>query len=212
MNTKTAILLVLLVALICLLAGMHIEYKHIEKNKPEPAIDTTSKTDTVYKDKPVPVEVIPDGYELTPIGLVSQLQDSLAQKPKLVTLHDTTYIAVPMSNYHFTDTTTYDMMVRGYDVSLLYHKSFQETKYITKTIPVPEYREYGLLIYPKVSTFGMKGILGATAGIGADIRLGDKGIFYVSPEIDYGVLWTEQGMSHGIYAGATVRANIIRIK
>ena len=212
MKTKTAILLMLLVALVCFLVGMRTEYKYIEKHTPGPAIDTTSKRDTIYIDKPAPTETIPDGYELTPVGLVDSLQDSLAKKPTLVTLHDTTYISIPMSAYRFTDGTTYDMAVRGYDVSLLYHKSFQETKYITKTVTVPEYRDYGLIFYPQISTLTSKDFIYAGAGIGADIALGDKKILRFEPEVNYGILWTNEGLSHGVYVGARFRANLIRIK
>ena len=212
MNTKTAIILILLTALICLFAGMEIEYKHIKKDTPEPKIDTVTIIDTVFSEKAVPVAVVPDGYELIPIGLIGSLQDSLAQKPTLITVHDTTYISIPMSTYRFTDGTTYDMAVRGYDVSLLYHKSFQETKYITKTVTVPEYRDYGLIFYPQISTLASKDFIYAGAGIGADIALGDKKILRFEPEVNYGILWTDAGITHGIYAGARLRANLIRIK
>ena len=219
MKTKTAILLMLLVALICLLAGMHIEYKHIEKNRPEPVIDTTSRIDTVYLDAPIPDVVIPDGFELVPVGTLEEyvgtceeLMAALAKKPTVVTIRDTTYIKVPMSNYHFTDSTTYEMAVRGYNVDLLWHKSFQETKYITKTEYVTEYKDYGLVLYPKISTFGTKGLLGATAGIGADIALGNKGIIRFEPEVGYNILWTDQGLSHGAYVGGAIKVNAIRIR
>lgn len=222
MNTKTAILILLFVALICFLTGMHVEYKHIEKNRPEPVIDTTSKTDTVYLDAPIPDIVIPDGFELVPAGTALALanaedalelyRDSLSQKPSIVTVHDTSYIVVPISEYHFTDSTTYEMAVRGYDVNLLWHKSFQETKYITKTEYVTEYKDYGLVLYPKISTFGTKGLLGATAGIGADIALGNKGIIRFEPEVGYNILWTDQGLSHGAYVGGAIKVNAIRIR
>ena len=212
MNTKTAIILILLAALIFFFAGMEVEYKHIKKDQPEPDIDTVTIIDTVFSDRPVPVAVVPDGYELIPVGLVSSLQDSLAKKPTLVTLHDTTYISIPMSTYRFTDGTTYDMAVRGYDVSLLYHKSFQETKYITKTVTVPEYRDYGLIFYPQISTLASKDFIYAGAGIGADIALGDRKILRFEPEVNYGILWTNEGLSHGVYVGARFRATLIRIK
>lgn len=189
-----------------------------------PQVDTTTVLDTLTAPGSDPVAVIPDGFELVPVGtatkvalyedmvvqLSSALYDLEHPKPELVEIHDTTYIVVPMRDYTFTDHKTYEYAVRGYGVTELWHKSFQETTTITQR--VPEYRPYSWTLWPKVGAFAGKGILGLQAGIGADIAISKNRRWRFEPEAGYMMLNTGCQLSQGFYGSAVIKFNLIQVK
>lgn len=189
-----------------------------------PQVDTTTVLDTLTAPGSDPVAVIPDGFELVPVGtatkvalyedmvvqLSSALYDLEHPKPELVEIHDTTYIVVPMRDYTFTDHKTYEYAVRGYGVTELWHKSFQETTTITQR--VPEYRPYSWTLWPKVGAFAGKGILGLQAGIGADIAISKNRRWRFEPEAGYMMLNTGGQLSQGFYGSAVIKFNLIQVK
>ncbi len=189
-----------------------------------PQVDTTTVLDTLTAPGSDPVAVIPDGFELVPAGtatkvalyedmvvqLSSALYDLEHPKPELVEIHDTTYIVVPMRDYTFTDHKTYEYAVRGYGVTELWHKSFQETTTITQR--VPEYRPYSWTLWPKVGAFAGKGILGLQAGIGADIAISKNRRWRFEPEAGYMMLNTGGQLSQGFYGSAVIKFNLIQVK
>lgn len=186
-----------------------------------PQVDTVIVRDTVTVSGSEPELVIPNGYELVPVGkvqlyedMVSQLSRDLYEKehpePVLVQVHDTTYIMVPMLDYTFTDHKTYEYAVRGYGVTELWHKSFQETTTITQR--VPEYRPYSWTLWPKVGAFAGKGILGLQAGIGADIAISKNSRWRFEPEAGYMMLNTGGQLSQGFYGSAVIKFNLIQVK
>ena len=162
--------------------------------------------------------VIPKGYELVVAGtaerlksyesLVALYRDSLNQKPVLVDVNDATHIAVPMSDFKFTDHETYEFAVHGYNVSLLWHKSFTQTAYI----PQVEYRPYRWTLYPTAGVFSGAGIMGVKAGIGADIQINANGRWRFSPEAGYTLIYVNNQLSRGFYGGASIKFNIIQSK
>lgn len=185
-----------------------------------PQVDTLSIHDTTYVDSPVPESVVPDGFELVPAGTLQQLRrsfatidelrDSLGREPELVFVHDTAFIVVPLQNYKFGDGKTYEMLVRGYDVSVLWHRSFNETTVITKTEPV--FRDFRWTLYPRVGVFALPGVVGAIAGLGADISLSpDRRLRFV-PEAGYGAYYSSGAVRYGPFAGGSVRFNIVQVR
>ena len=101
-------------------------------NAPHPA-DTTTRTDTIYIDRPVPVSVKPSGVEMLPVGTLAQMQariDSLLEvKP------DTAFveIPVPMETKTYRD-STYEAQVSGWHPSLDWIEVVKTTEYITNTL------------------------------------------------------------------------------
>lgn len=189
-----------------------------------PQRDTVTVHDTVTVTGSDPEAVIPDGYDLVPVGRIALYEDMVAQlsrdlyekehpEPVLVQVHDTTFVAIPMQDYTFTDRKTYEYAVRGYGVTELWHKSFQETQYITNTQTVTEYRPPAFSLYPKVGMSGGTSFLSAQAGIGMDIAISQNRRWVFSPEAGYGLLYTgNHQLSHGWYGGANIKFNLIQVK
>lgn len=226
MTKKTLIQLIVLLAVSLLLGyGMVKIDRHLRApSGTPPQRDTVTVHDTVTVMGSDPVSAVPDGFELVPVGtatkvalyedmviqLSSALYDLEHPKPELVEIHDTTYIVVPMTDYTFTDNKTYEYAVRGYGVTELWHKSFQETTTIIQR--VPEYRPYSWTLWPKVGAFAGKGILGLQAGIGADIAISKNRRWRFEPEAGYMMLNTGGQLSQGFYGSAVIKFNLIQVK
>lgn len=181
-----------------------------------PQVDTTHHVDTVWAEKPKEA-TIPKGYELVPTStlraydeVLAAYKDSLAKKPILVTEHDTTYIAVPITEHHFTDNKTYECAVQGYGVDMLWHKSFQTTTTITQW--KTEYKPYKWTLSPNIAMHAGQDFLSASAGISADIGISQNGRWRLEPEAGYGILYVNGEMRHGFYGAAKIKFNIIQAK
>lgn len=94
--------------------------------------------DTIKVDKPVEVEVIPDGYDLVPVGKYSDalstidaLEDSLARKPKIIVKDSLVYVNIPMEKKEYRD-ENYFAIVSGYKPTLEYIETYNTTKTIRK--------------------------------------------------------------------------------
>jgi len=104
---------------------------------PHPA-DTTIKPDTAYIDKPVPVVVIPSGYELVPAGTVAELQEKLDSAKAAG--GDTTEVYVPIQiERKVYEDNRYKAQVSGYRPALDWIEVYNQTQIITNYIdrPVP---------------------------------------------------------------------------
>ena len=202
-------ILITLVALALLCGGFFLGRKSVHC----PEITEYTATDTVYVDAPPPVEVIPDGYELVPIGTkqtlaeyvatIAEYQDSLAMKPKIVVEHDTAYISVPMFDYTFTDNETYKALVRGYNVTMLHHESYEKTHYITLTkTTLPKWE-----ITPVLGAFYSPIGIGAAAGLKVDFRAKK---WQFEPSAAYGFYFdgaeVVRGPTFGVKIGYTLYA------
>ncbi|MBO6082646.1 MAG: hypothetical protein J6P46_06450 [Bacteroidales bacterium] len=196
--------------------GKRVGASGVAPSDPAPA-DTVWVRDTVTTTAGEKT-AIPKGYELVLAGtaerlksyesLVALYRDSLNRKPVLVGVNDTTHIAVPMSDFKFTDHETYEFAVNGYNVSFLWHKSFPKTAYI----PQVEYRPYRWTLYPTAGVFSGAGITGAKAGIGADISISANGRWRFSPEAGYALIYANNQLSRGFYGGGSIKYNIIQSK
>ena len=227
MTKKTLIQLIVLLAVSLLMGyGMVRIDRHLRApSDTPPQADTTTVLDTLTAPGSDPVSAIPDGFELVPAGtiekigcyedMVAQLSHDLYEKehpePVLVEIHDTTYIVVPLQEYTFTDHKTYEYAVSGYNVTELWHKSFQETTTITQH--VPEFRPYRWTLYPTAGLFAGSGnFVGVKAGIGADIAISANGRWRFVPEGGYAFIYTNGVASHGFYGGVGFKFNLIQIK
>jgi hypothetical protein len=204
------LLLAIGLLLLLFVAGFYFGHRNAEKNAPVPQVDTVTVHDTITDYKPIATP-IPAGFELVPASLISgydniiaAYKDSLQRKPVLVTLHDTTYIAVPMTRTTFTDNKTYKCEVQGYDTKMLWHESYQETKYITKTMEVPTLPK--LVISPDFSAFAAGKVFGMGAGVKVDAWAGK---WRFSPSIGYALVKDSQAWAHGPAIAFSVNYNFV---
>lgn len=158
---------------------------------------------------------IPKGYELVPVGtlkvydaVLNAYKDSLARKPMLVDYKDSSYIAVPKSDFKFSDEgKTYEFAVNGYDVSFLWHKSYEQTAYITNTVGVP----FKWSLYPEAGLYyGAGGVATAKVGIGADIGISKNLRFRFVPEAGYALSYVGGSLQRGFYGSVTFKYNLIQ--
>lgn len=166
--------------------------------------DTLWRTDTIYKDRPVPVEVKPSGQEMYPIGTVAQLKkviDSLVSvKP------DTAFVQIPIpTETKLYGDSTYTAQVSGYKPTLDWIKVYPRTAYITK--PVPEYKYPSLVVSPKAGIEILPQNLFVGAGVGVDYWTGR---FQISVEAGYGLDIHDKVQTPGWYAEWKVGYNLIR--
>ena len=169
--------------------------------------DTVYRDTTIYKDKPVPVEVKPAGQEFYPVGTVAQLKkviDSLAAvRP------DTAFVEVPVPMetklYRDEKDSTYEAQVTGYRASLDWVKVRQRSAYIDIPIPTPVYPE--LLISPAASVYFDPGGLMLGGGVAADAW---HGRWEFSIDTGYGIHVGPQGSTPGWYGRLRVGLNLIR--
>jgi len=219
MKLRNILILIAVVAALCGLS-FFLGHRNAVKHAPVPQVDTVTVRDTTWDYSPEKT-VLPAGYELVPADTlrllddfsllladysaeIGELKDSLERKPKIVSYHDTTYIAVPISKYNFTDHKTYECELTGYDVKMLWHKSIQETQYITKTVSVPTLPKFAIspdfsaLVGPKVFFLG--------AGAKFDIWAGN---WHFSPGLDYGLIWGGEQWSHGPVVTFSANYNFI---
>lgn len=174
-----------------------------------PQRDTTYIRDTIVDYKPQQAE-IPAGFELVPAGtilvydaILAAYRDSLERKPALVTIHDTTYIAVPINQTTFTDNKTYECLVEGYASKMLWHKSFQETK----IVPVPELYPPKWSFSPVVSGFVGANVLSVGAGLELNVW---SGRWQFRPGISYNWGYNNGLQWHGVVGSFSLSYNLFR--
>lgn len=211
MCSKTKIGNILLIVGLLLLfgAGFLVGRKTAHPEPPIPQVDTITIRDTIVDYKPQEA-AIPVGFKLIAVSqiedyekTIEMFRDSINAKPTLVTIHDTTFIAVPITEKTFTDNKTYECAVTGYDTKMIWHKSFQETKIITETYPAPP----KWMLSPYAGATFAPGILSASAGIKADFWC-DRWQF--TPSLGYSASFTGHGYQHGVMAGFSASYNLIR--
>lgn len=131
-------------------ASLSCAYR-LHKNPPIVQADTLIIHDTMRILEPVEVAYIPQGYELTPIGLVSDLQakigdlvslaDSLEQnKPTIIVRDSLVFVQVPMEQKIYQG-ENYKAAVSGYKPSLDWIETYQQTQVIQ-----PKPKKWGLSI------------------------------------------------------------------
>jgi len=202
-------ILALLVVLALIFAtGFFFGRRNAEKNAPVPQVDTVTVRDTSWDYNPKKT-VLPAGFELVPLdtlnlldsylakvkeysSTITDLKDSLERKPRVVYVNGAGYISVPISKYNLTDHKTYECEVTGYNVKMLWHRSFKETKYITNTVTVPTLPK--LAISPDLSAFASKNVLGVSAGVRLDVW---SGKWRFSPMVGYALIKDSQAWSYG---------------
>lgn len=154
-------------------AGFAVGWKshrngQISQDKPK--VDTLYQRDTIVAET-VKETQIPRGYELvasdvlrTYQNLVDLYRDSLSRVPVLVEVHDTSYIAVPLSDFTFTDGKTYTAVVNGYNCKMLHHEAYHETLIVQQ----PQLYNPKWQISPVVGAVAGKDVLGVGAGLKLD--------------------------------------------
>lgn len=208
MSGRVRFILLIVGILLLFGAGFLVGRKTAHPEAPVPQVDTVTIRDTIVDYKPQETS-IPAGFKLIAVSqiedyekTIAEFQDSLNAKPTLVTIHDTTFIVVPLTDKTFTDGKTYECVVRGYDTKMLWHKSFQETKIVTEHYPVPP--KWSLS--PYVGASFTPGFLSATAGIKMDFWC-DRWQF--SPSVGYGMTFADKSFQYGFSAEFTASYNLI---
>lgn len=173
-------------------AGFVTGYK---SRKNGPNLKTITKVDTLFVSDTIidytPIKTaIPAG-----VKMVAVTQDS--ESPTVAERHDTVYVTVPITETTFTDGKTYECAVTGYDTQMLWHKSFQETAIVTKSVPTTP----NWAISPFVSVTAGNSLFRTEAGVKLDLW---KGRWVFSPSVSYGV-----GTSPGVGASFAVSYNMI---
>lgn len=134
------------------IAGAYISCAYrLHRKPPKVQTDTLYVYDTIRTLEPIEVAYIPQGYELTPIGLVIDLQakigdlvslaDSLEQsKPTIIVRDSLVFVQVPMEQkiYQGED---YKAAVSGYKPTLDWIETYNTTKTIT-----PQPKKWGISI------------------------------------------------------------------
>lgn len=180
------------------------------RNLPASAIpDTVTILDAIVDYRPKET-AIPAGFELVSADTLrvhdaelSAYKDSMRRKPMLVEVHDTTYIAVPMSRTTFTDGKTYKCEVMGYNTKMLWHESYQETRIINTPVVVSP----AFAISPVLSAFGIGKVFGIGAGVEVYLRQGN---WAFRPSVGYGLNNDGQNWGHGMYLRFDATYNLYR--
>ncbi len=178
------------------------------RNAPNSDVNTKCDTivirDTIVDNNPQSV-TIPKGFELVKSEkiqeyetLIERYQNRLVEKPMIVTLRDTLYLAVPISETTYTDGKTYKCAVEGYRTKMLWHESYQQATYITKTVPAQS---------PK---WAFSPYMGASYSIGSvGMGIGVKMDFWhgkwaFSPNVGYGAYTSGGNLQNGLEFGFEV--------
>ncbi|MBQ2006322.1 MAG: hypothetical protein II205_02035 [Bacteroidales bacterium] len=138
--------------LMAVIAGASLSCAYRLHSKP-PIVQTDTLTihDTTRILEPIEVAYIPKGYELTPVGLVSELQnqvgelvmivDSLDQrKPTIIVRDSLVFVQVPMEQKIYQG-EGYKAAVSGYKPTLDWIETYNTTKTIT-----PQPKKWGISI------------------------------------------------------------------
>lgn len=110
MNLREKIIVILAVTVVLFLVGYIVGYSaHESDEKPVP--ETTTETNVITKDTTV------YNYDYRDTTIYDKHLKPLTDF-KTDTVHDTVYVAIPISQYHFGINNTADIFVSGYDVTL----------------------------------------------------------------------------------------------
>lgn len=96
---------------------------------PEPGVKTV--VDTVFIERPVPVEKVVTATKFIPVKGDTVYDDRVS----ILTVHDTTYVALQYQQNHYTD-SLYEAWVSGVDPSLDSIKVYKTTKTVVLKEPV----------------------------------------------------------------------------
>lgn len=110
---------------VAFLLGLFIREDRVEyKTKVETIIDTTIRIDTFVVEKPV-------------------VKTKKVVEEKIIYVHDTVKVVIPISEYRFFQDGIYDITARGYDVSLNNVTVFPKTEYrtVTNTVETTIYKD-----------------------------------------------------------------------
>lgn len=110
---------------VAFLLGLFLREDRVEyKTKVETIIDTTIRIDTFVVEKPV-------------------VKTKKVVEEKIIYVHDTVKVIIPISEYRFFQDGIYDITARGYDVSLSNITVFPKTEYrtVTNTVETTVYKD-----------------------------------------------------------------------
>lgn len=110
---------------VAFLLGLFLREDRVEyKTKVETIIDTIIRIDTFVVEKPV-------------------VKTKKVVEEKIIYVHDTVKVVIPISEYRFFQDGIYDITARGYDVSLSNVTVFPKTEYrtVTNTVETTVYKD-----------------------------------------------------------------------
>lgn len=167
-------------------------------------VDTVIVRDTLVDYNPQ-VNVIPKGWQLVKSEtieeyetLIERYQNRLVEKPMIVTVRDTLYLAVPITETTYTDGKTYKCAVEGYRTKMLWHESYQQATYVTKTVPAESPK---WAISPYLGASYSIGSIGMGVGVKMDFWYGK---WALSPNVGYGAYTSGGKLQNGLEFGFEV--------
>ena len=190
-------ILLVVIALVLLLTGFVCGRRYEKSRTPEYTehSDTVTVIDTVFKEKPVPVEVI-----------------KWKTVPEYFAVHDTTLMVdsvlvdVPMERLVYQEDSVFYAVISGYKASLDTLKIYNEITTIEHVRKDVEYKPYKWTISPFVSAEANMYNYQAKAGLQGEF--GKNRLRFV-PEVGYSITSFDDG---GIYAGLKLKFDLIRKK
>ena len=179
----------------------HKSHRNSQNSEVKPKPDTLIIRDTIVSEKATKTQ-IPTGFELVAAKTLDSLRNNVTEVPVIVTERDTMYIAVPMSRYTFSDNKTYKVELSGYNVQMLRHESFQETKIVTQYVATPP----KWAISGDLRAFCVKDEISLGIGVKASLW---QNKWQFSPFVGYAVYHSSGGYGHAPYFGFSIDYNFL---
>lgn len=165
---------------VAFLLGLFLREDRVEyKTKVETIIDTTIRIDTFVVEKPV-------------------VKTKKVIEEKIIYVHDTVKVVIPISEYRFFQDGIYDITARGYDVSLsnvtVYPKTIYQTITNESTTTITKYRSS---LFVNAGFSSICGDFYPKVGLGLSLKgkwliSGDLGLYEKNPiygiSVGYNVL------------------------
>lgn len=176
MKTREKIIVIVAVVTVMFLVGYIAGYSAHESDE-KPAPEITTKTNVITKDTTV------YNYDYRDTTIYDKHLKPITDF-RTDTVHDTVYVAIPISQYHFGINNLADIYVSGYDVTLdstnFHLKEIHTVQ--TVTLKEPKYRNF----------------------IGADVGFYDASILYIrqfgriSVGFSAGYTYDRHATAHGV--------------
>lgn len=138
---KSSTIYLAIAIVMAVIAGASLSSAYKLANRPiNERVDTLIVYDTIREERPVEVQRMPVGYELTPVGLVADLEqkvntlvglvDSLDQNPTIIVRDSLVYVQIPIEKKVY-EGEQYKVGISGYKPNLDYIEIYQQTQIVT---------------------------------------------------------------------------------
>lgn len=137
---KSSTIYLAIAIVMAVIAGASLSSAYKLANRPiNERVGTLIVYDTIREERPVEVQRIPVGYEITPVGLVADLEqkvstlvglvDSMEQNPTIIVRDSLVYVQIPIEQKVYQG-EQYKLGVSGYKPNLDYIEIYQQTQVV----------------------------------------------------------------------------------